>query len=180
MPIKQFVKKENNIYEIIVTEKNNNFIFEQVQINSNSENIIFHTAENNKNSFFEIPFVENGILAEVCEIMHSAKSMFLAIDYGFMQSPDTSTLQGIFDGKKTTNILENIGNTDITHLVDFALMQEFFAKNNINATVSTQGEFLVENGILNLINSKNRDGIARLIDSEQMGELFQVLIAKSF
>ncbi len=180
LPIKQFVKQENNIYEIIVTEKSNNFTFEQVPINANNKKTIFNVAKNNQNTFFEIPFVESGILSEICEIMHGAKSIFLAIDYGFTQSPDTSTLQGIFEGKKTTNILENIGNTDITHLVDFNLMREFFAANKIEASISTQGEFLVENGILNLINPKNRDGIARLIDSEQMGEIFQVLIAKSF
>lgn len=179
LPIKQFVKKENNIYEIIVTEKNKKFIFEQIKINSD-DNKIHELLKNGESEFIEMPMVGFGILAEVCEIMNGAKSMFFAADYGFTQKPNTSTLQGIFNGEKAESILENVGNADITHLVDFNLMQAFFEKNNINSQVITQGEFLVENGILNLINSKNRDGIARLIDSEQMGELFKVLIAKSF
>ena len=177
LPIRQFIKKENDFFEIIVTEKNNSFIFEKIKIGAENIPDFF---QNSKNDFFEIPFVEFGILHEVFEIMRNAKSIFLTADYGFLQSPNTSTLQGIFNGEKTNNILENSGNADITHLVDFNLMQLLFAENKIKSQIFTQREFLVNNGIMNLINGENSDGIERLISPKKMGELFKVLIAKSF
>jgi len=180
LPIKQFIKKENDFFEIIVAEKNNSFIFEQIKINSENMKLITNYLQNIKNDFFEIPLIEFNILQEIADIMQNSKSFFLTADYGYLENPNTSTLQGIFNGKKTSNILENAGNADITHLVDFNLMKSFFAQNKIESQIFTQREFLIQNGILNLINEKNSDGIERLVSSEKMGELFKVLIAKSF
>ena len=180
IPIKQFIKKENDFFEIIITEKNNSFIFEQIKINSENIKLISSYFEDGKNDFFEMPLVEFNILQEIADIMKNSKSIFLTADYGFLQRPNASTLQGIFNGKKTNNILENAGNADITHLVDFNLMKSFFTENKIKSQILTQREFLIQNGIMNLINGENSNGINRLISSDQMGTLFKVLIAKSF
>jgi len=180
LPIKQFIKKENDFFEIIVTEKNNSFTFEQIKINSENTKLIPNYFQNSKNDFFEIPLIEFSILQEVVEMMQNSKSIFLTADYGFLENPNTSTLQGILNGKKTSNILENAGNADITHLVDFNLMKSFFVQNKMESQIFTQREFLLQNGILNLINEKNSDGIERLISLEKMGELFKVLVATSF
>ena len=177
LPIKQFIKNENNIFEIIVTEKNNKFIFEKIVINAEILKLIPVDGENN---FFEIPYTGINILEDIISIMKNTKSIFLTADYGYTKNPNTSTLQGIFNGKKNANILENVGNADITHLMNFTLFHSFFQKSGMNANIFSQGEFLVEQGIKNLITSQNYDGIQKLISFDEMGKLFNILIAQSF
>ena len=112
--------------------------------------------------------------------MKNNKSIFLTFDYGFFEEQNISTLQGIFNGSKITNILENVGEMDITHLVNFAIFSDFFQKNNFQVQLQTQKEFLVQNGIKELVIPENQEGILRLIDESQMGELFKALIVNTF
>ncbi len=183
LPIKQFIKNEDDFCEIVVTTKNNSsndFIYEQIKINSDNIELIPKYFQNNKNDFFEIPLTTIEILNNIVDIMNNSRSIFLTADYGFMENPNTSTLQGIYEGRKIKDILKNVGNADITHLVNFPLFQSLFAKNNIRSEIFKQGVFLVEHGIKSLITPENLIGIERLIAPEKMGDLFKVLIAKSF
>ena len=85
----------------------------------------------------------------------------------------------MFNGKKNANILENIGETDITHLVNFDLFKNIFEKNKLNCELKMQREFLMENGVEILINAENKDGILRIIGENQMGELFKILYCEN-
>ena len=100
------------------------------------------------------------------------------------------TLQAI-NNHKYSNVLENIGNSDITYNISFNLFQKLIKQfHNLNSVVTNQKKFLTSMGILqraeiisqNIPFSKKTDlfyRIRRLIDEKQMGELFKVMLIKN-
>lgn len=177
IPIKQFVVHNNEFFEIIVTEKNNKLIFSKIKINPNLfPEKYFKITEN---AIMEFPAVGLNIVNKIINIMKNHPSLFITFDYGFCENKYQSTLQGIHCGQKTTEILENIGDTDITHLVNFPLIAEEFSLCGFNPKIETQRNFLIGHGIESLVTETNRAGINRLIDGDLMGETFKVLTADS-
>ena len=99
------------------------------------------------------------------------------------------TLQAI-KNHKYSNILENIGDSDITHNINFNLFKRFIDQfDDLNSIINNQKKFLTSMGIIkraeiiskNLPFSKKSDlfyRIRRLIDEKQMGELFKVMLIK--
>lgn len=178
LPIKQFIFNKNDFLEIIITEENNKLLLSKIKINPDS--FLKKYFENEiiiENAIIELPIFGLNIINEVITIMKHSPSLFITFDYGFLDSKYQSTLQGIYHGKKTTSILENIGDTDITHLVNFSLIAQPFKTNRFNIKIETQRDFLLSQGITSLITENNQAGINRLIDIDQMGHLFKVLTA---
>ena len=101
------------------------------------------------------------------------------------------TLQAL-NKHKYSNILENIGDSDITYNINFNLFQKFINQfNDLDSVITNQKKFLTSMGILqraeiiskNIPFSKKTDlfyRIRRLIDEKQMGELFKVMLIKQF
>ena len=101
-----------------------------------------------------------------------------------------NTVQAI-SNHKFANILENIGNTDITHNISFDLFKRFTKKmDGLTNNLTTQKEFLLKMGIKERaeIISKNQNfskktdiyyRLKRLIDEKQMGSLFKVMLIKN-
>ena len=100
------------------------------------------------------------------------------------------TLQAI-NNHKYSNVLENVGNTDITYNINFNLFRKFTNQfQNLNSIITSQKKFLTSMGILqraeivskNIPFSKKSDlfyRIRRLIDKKQMGKLFKVMLIKN-
>ena len=100
------------------------------------------------------------------------------------------TLQAI-NNHKYSNVLENIGDSDITYSINFNILQKFINQfHNLNSIITTQKKFLTSMGILqraeiiskNIPFSKKTDlfyRVRRLIDEKQMGELFKVMLIKN-
>ena len=92
---------------------------------------------------------------------------------------------------KFANILDNIGDVDITHNINFNLLKEFTKKlKGLDSNLTTQKEFLLKIGIKQRaeILSKNRSFLEkadifyrldRLINEKQMGSLFKVMMIKN-
>ena len=111
------------------------------------------------------------------------------IDYGYADSKMHETLQAV-NNHKYSNILENIGDSDITYNINFQLFEKFLNKFKVIDTIFTnQKKFLTSMGILqraeiiskNIAFSKKADlfyRVRRLIDEKQMGELFKVMLIK--
>lgn len=181
LPIKQFIFENGKFYEIVIIKKNHEFIFSKIEINNNVIlNNYFNLKNIPNNAIIELPITGINILESIIHFSKNNKLIFMTFDYGFIKNNFQNTLQGIFQNKKTNNILENIGDADITHLVNFELFKNILAKHQINTKIQTQQEFLMENGIINLIHTKNKDGINRILDKNQMGELFKVLYFNNF
>ena len=99
------------------------------------------------------------------------------------------TLQAI-NNHKHSNVLEDIGDSDITYNINFNLFKKFVKQfSDLNSIISNQKKFLTSMGILqraemvseNIPFSKKTDlfyRIRRLIDEKQMGELFKVMLIK--
>jgi NADH dehydrogenase [ubiquinone] 1 alpha subcomplex assembly factor 7 len=99
------------------------------------------------------------------------------------------TLQAI-KNHKYSNILENIGETDITYNINFDLFKKFTNQfDELSSIISNHKKFLTSMGIVqraeiiskNLTFSEKSDlfyRIRRLIDEKQMGELFKVMLIK--
>ena len=113
----------------------------------------------------------------------------LIIDYGYTDSKMHETLQAI-KNHKYSNILENIGDSDITYNINFHSFERFINQfKEVNSIFTNQKEFLTRMGIIqraeiiskNIPFSKKTDlfyRIRRLIDKKQMGELFKVMLIK--
>ena len=101
-----------------------------------------------------------------------------------------NTLQSV-SNHKFANILENIGNVDITHRINFKLFENFTKKiGGLTNILTTQKKFLINMGIKQRaeIISRNESFLKkadiyyrlnRLIDEKQMGNLFKVMFIKN-
>ena len=93
------------------------------------------------------------------------------------------------DNKKisTETMLKNLGKADITSLVNFNLLKEYFLKNKLKVKkIVTQRFFLERMGIIEraqilekkMTNKQQKymeDTLARLLEKKQMGSLFKVI-----
>ena len=101
----------------------------------------------------------------------------------------TTTLKSI-SNHKHSNVLENIGKSDITHNINFYLFKKIIDQlGGLKDLITTQGSFLVKLGIKNRaeIISRNQSfskkadiyyRLKRLIDEKEMGNLFKVMFIK--
>jgi cyclopropane-fatty-acyl-phospholipid synthase len=128
-------------------------------------------------------------LQNICEIINKNNGGMLIIDYGYLSSKMHETLQAV-NNHKYSNILEEIGNSDITYNINFNLFKQFINRfENLNSIINNQKKFLTSMGILqraeiiseNIPFSKKTDlfyRVRRLIDENQMGNLFKVMLIK--
>ncbi|QOD37868.1 class I SAM-dependent methyltransferase [Candidatus Wolbachia massiliensis] len=135
----------------------------------------------------------NGAVVEVCsagiEILrklekkiHNNKGVALIIDYGYVYPSYKSTLQAVKQ-HKYANFLENVGNSDITALVNFQALRD--SLDNIDCEILTQREFLYLFGIKErtqaLMENANDEQKNRIFSeflrlTENMGTLFKAML----
>ena len=126
----------------------------------------------------------------IANIIEKNEGGILIIDYGYLNQKMQDTLQAV-NNHKYSNILENIGNSDITYNINFNLFKRFISQfDNLNSLISNQKKFLTSMGILQRAEIVSKDiefskktdlfyRIRRLIDEKQMGELFKVMLIKT-
>tara|TARA_S200000501_G_scaffold169173_1_gene159341 strand:+ start:559 stop:1623 length:1065 start_codon:yes stop_codon:yes gene_type:complete len=192
VPIKQFVRKKNILFEKNYFLNKDNDISEILKKASNKEVLLIKKFKTLKNlNFIEFPKLGLKELNKITKKISKLNGGLLLIDYGYMISNNKSTLQSVMKHKKN-NLLENLGKADITSLVNFNLLKEFLIKNNLKVKkIVTQKFFLEKMGIIeraNDISKKMSFGeqsnlylrIKRLLDSKFMGNLFKVIFAYKF
>ena len=188
--IKQFRKKQNSWYEKFVNLENKNkaFFFEKkVDIKKIEEKIKFNISENQ--NFIEYSELCFKYLKKISKIIKKNDGGLLLIDYGYIDGNMENTLHAV-SNHKIANILKNIGNSDITHNLNFKFFQNFIKQmGGLSVNLTTQEKFLIKLGIKERaeIISKNKDflkkadiyyRLQRLIDQKQMGNLFKVMLIK--
>ncbi len=122
------------------------------------------------------------IIAKLLSNYHGAS---LIVDYGYLKLPKVSSLQAVYKHTKLSSIFTNLGDCDLSAMVDFISLQNTFNRfSTLKSSISTQRDFLLKYGIVDRANylSKltfNKEAINRqldrLISNEHMGELFKVL-----
>lgn len=187
LPIKQFKRKKNTWFERkIKVKKKKKFRIIEVQSNiSNLNKKLGFNFSSNQN-FIEYSPLEVNILKKIAQKINNKKGGLLIIDYGFFEDNMKNTLQSLYK-HKSNNFLMNIGEADITHHVNFNLIEKLAKKNKLQVSLKTnQKKFLVSLGIKyraeqiakNLPFSKKADifyRLDRLINENKMGNLFKVI-----
>ena len=189
--IKQFKKKKNIWFEKFVNLENKKkaFFFEKkTDIKKIEEKIKFKISKNQ--NFIEYSELGLNYLEIILKIIENNTGGLLLIDYGYNEKKMKNTLQAV-SNHKFAKILDNIGNIDITHKINFNLFKMFTKKfENLNSYLTSQREFLSKIGIKHRaeIISKNQSFLKkadiyyrlnRLIDEKQMGNLFKVMLIKN-
>ena len=191
IPIKQFFKRKEGWVERFVELKNKKkatFKEQKANIKKLEQNLNFEISKNQNIIEYSPKAFE--YLKIICDKIQREDGGILIIDYGYLNSEMHDTLQAI-NNHKYSNVLENIGNSDITYNISFNLFQKLIKQfHNLNSVVTNQKKFLTSMGILqraeiiskNIPFSKKTDlfyRIRRLIDKNQMGELFKVMLIKN-
>ena len=188
LPIKQFLKKNNNWYEKYIVNKDESLKFFEKKVNKDFLEKLIKQKLSKHQKFIEYSPLANKKLDIISKIIKKQNGGLLIIDYGYEDKKMFDTLQSV-KNHKNNNLLENIYKADITHLINFDFYKKKIRNLKIDSVnLTTQREFLIKMGILeraeiiskNMPFSKKSDiyfRIKRLIDKKQMGTLFKVLFA---
>ena len=191
IPIKQFLKDGEYWYERFIkisVNKDYSFVKKKIDIKNLEKKVNFKISD--KQRFIEYSPLGFKYLKQISRIIKKNKGGLLIIDYGYYAEKMKNTLQAIHK-KKHSKILENIGKSDITHNINFYLIDKF-VKNlkKLDVNFTSQKKFLGNLGICQRaeIISKNKSftektdifyRLKRLMDENQMGELFKVMLIKN-
>jgi len=186
-PIHQFIKTKLGWQERLVANQNNELVFIAENFNSIKNEMVqklFLTASKKvlakEFDIFEYSFVAINFMQELSRTLQKQGGIALIIDYGYEDLPLKSTLQAL-KNHQYQNVLQNVGECDITSLVNFDALQNCAKKFNLSTSLTTQRNFLqnlkIEKKQENFAkNSKEYQAISRLVDADKMGELFKCLI----
>ena len=190
IPIKQFSNINNELFEKYYSVKDNVDIIEKF-VRGNKKDVaqIMTFATLKKLKFIEFP--KKGLieLNPIIKKINKLSGGILLIDYGYLNSNNLNTIQAVMGNKKISaeKMLKNLGKADITSLVNFNLLKEYFLKNNLKVKkVVTQRFFLKRMGIIEraqilqkkMTNEKQeymKETLSRLLEEKQMGSLFKVI-----
>ena len=192
IPIKQFKKIKNNIFEKYYKLEKNKNIKEIFNRASPASVKIIKSYKSLKNlKFIEFPQFGLQELKKINKKISKLGGCILMIDYGYLKPNNQNTLQSVMKHKKN-RLLDNLGKADITAHVNFALLSEFFKKDGLKVkNVITQKQFLERMGILeraqimsNKMKFREQSDLylrlKRLLGSNYMGDLFKVIMAYKF
>ena len=144
----------------------------------------FRTLDNLK--FIEFPKLGLDELKMMIKKISKLEGGLMLIDYGYLISQNQNTLQSLLKHKKN-NLLDNLGKADITSLVNFNLLNEYFLMNNLKVKkIVSQKFFLEKMGIIERANYLSQNmkfkeqsnlyyRLKRLLDVKLMGNLFKVI-----
>ena len=189
IPIKQFKYEKGILFEKYYMLDQNNKI-KTVFKKASKENITNINSYKSLKSLKFIEFPKYGLeeLKKIVKKILETSGCLLMIDYGYLKPLNQNSLQSVINHKKNY-LLNNLGKADVTSLVNFKLLNEFFLKNNLKIKkILPQQRFLKNMGIIEraeLISKKMkfRDQsnmylkLKRLLSPKLMGELFKVSLA---
>ena len=190
LPIKQFFKRNESWVERFVNlkdKKNAEFNEQPINIKYIDKDLGFEISKDQ--DIIEYSPSSFEYLKDISNLIKKNDGGILIIDYGYLNFKMKETLQAI-KNHKHSNILEDIGDSDITYNINFNLFERFIDQfDDLNFIITNQKKFLTSMGIIqraeiiseNIPFSKKSDlfyRIRRLIDEKQMGELFKVMLIK--
>ena len=192
VPIKQFTFYKKDLFEkyyIINKQTGLNETYRKASLKDTEAIKSFKTFKNLK--FIEYPKKGFYELDKIIEIISKLNGGIMLIDYGFLNQVNKSTLQTVMKNKKMNmnSLFKNLGRADITYLVNFSLLKEFFLKKKLKVKkIVSQKFFLEKMGIIQRakilekkMTQKQKEYMSstliRLLHKDLMGELFKVIYA---
>ena len=188
LPIKQFFKINNKWIERYVKfdkKSNKSFININTSIKKIEKKLGFKVSNNQK--IIEYSPLALKYLKTISKKINNKKGALLIIDYGYLEDSMKDTLLSI-KKHKITDIFKEFGNSDITYNLNFKLFKKITNFLELKCQgITTQRNFLLNLGIQqraeiisrNLTFSRKADiyyRLKRLIDKNQMGDLFKVML----
>jgi len=187
IPVKQFSRKNNLLMEKYYSLNKKNKIDEIYKKASGKDVSQIKNFKILKNlKFVEFPKLGLDELNKIIKKVSKLEGGLLLIDYGYLTLRNKNTLQSLVKHKRN-KLLDNLGKADITSLVNFNLLNEYFIKNNLKVKkVVTQKFFLEKMGIIERANDLSKKmnfkeqsnlylRLKRLLDRKLMGNLFKVI-----
>ena len=189
IPIKQFERKNNFLFERYIKLDNKNkikIILKKISKTNYKELNKYKHIKNAK--FIEYPKKGFDELKWITKKIKDLGGGIMLIDYGYTHPENKDTLQSVKSHKKN-KLFSNIGEADITSLVNFSLLKDYFINKNFNVNnIVSQSFFLKRLGILERaeiltkkMNFREKSDLylrlQRLLDPKYMGELFKVFFA---
>ena len=188
-PINQFVLSDKYFKEVCVNYKNKKLIFSHQRTNLSralDKKTLNHIRVND---ILEINFESRKFIEKLSRFIKENNGGAIFFDYGYTFNHG-DTFQAVKDSK-FVNPLDDPGNADLTAHVDFNDLYHQ-AKNSLVSVwgPDTQGTFLKKMGAIERLNALEsisddktkqelRNGLDRLINTDEMGELFKVLAITS-
>jgi len=189
LPIRQFVRKPDGWHErqIGLVEGKRAFGLSPTPIPAEAMPEAVAKAE--FDTMLEVCFGAAEVTTQLAKVIYRQGGSLLAIDYGYGHTQTGDTLQGVRN-HAYADVLEAPGETDISAHVDFGALANVARKAGLaTQPLATQGEFLTRLGIgeraaaLARANPGSAADIeaarARLVNVDQMGNLFKVFCAHS-
>ena len=188
LPIKQFLKKNGEWFEYYIDLSNKNSPrFKKIKsdINKIEKKIGIKISKNQK--FIEYSPLCFSYLKKISKHIKKENGGLLILDYGYLENKMRNTLQAIKKHRQI-NIFSNFAEADITYNININLIKKIINKFKLKSQgITTQRDFLIKLGIKeraeiiskNLPFSKKSDiyfRLKRLIDKNEMGELFKVML----
>ena len=186
LPIKHLTKIKTDWYEKYVEILQNKGKFRQKKIDINKYKKDLFSEIIKKQKFIEYSPLSLKYLRDIGKIINTNDGGLLLFDYGYSENKFKDTLQAI-QNHKYANILDNIGNRDITYNLNFYFLKKFIQSlKKLKSIYINQRNFLLNMGIMQraeiiskkLQFSKKADlfyRVGRLIDEDKMGSLFKVM-----
>ena len=194
IPIKQFAFNDKKVLEkcYIVNEKDLFVSYKKASLKDISFIKSSNILKNQK--FIEYPKLGFRELNKIIKKIKDLSGGIILIDYGYLKPFNGNTIQAVKKNKKIkmNDLYKHIGEVDITYLVNFNLLKEFFKKNNLKVkNIVSQKFFLETMGIIerakiiekNMSDQQKKDmffTLKRLLDRNSMGELFKVIFAYNY
>lgn len=189
LPIRQFQRRGQHWHERLIGLHQNNLAFGLAQDPTPDTLFPDTIRDATDNEIFELPVTSDQNLMALCQAMEGEPSAALIIDYGYDRTQTGDTFQAV-KAHQYTNPLEAPGSADLTSHVNFDRLAAHAIHQGITAhKLMTQGDFLTKMGIIERreqLTQANPDtgqsiatDVARLIDPDQMGTLFKVLMLSS-
>ncbi|MBO6718775.1 MAG: class I SAM-dependent methyltransferase [Rhizobiaceae bacterium] len=190
VPIRQFVKTAQGWRERVVgLGKQEELVFLAGASGIDTALLPPDAATAGEGAIVELAPVREAMMEAICARVAGSGGAGLFIDYGYLEPAVGDTLQALRE-HKYDDVLAHPGEADITAHVDFARLRAVAERYDLQAELTSQGKFLLDQGLLERAGRLGaaldeagrqtiREAVERLAAPDQMGELFKVLAVTS-
>ena len=145
LPVKQFFKINNEWLEryVDITDKKNlKFVNKKTNIKKFEKKIGFKISKNQK--IIEFAPLAMKLIKQISKKLINNNGGLLIIDYGYLNNSMMDSLQAV-KNHKNVNILNHYGSSDITHRVNFKMIENISKYLNLRSQgTNTQRNFFIK------------------------------------
>ena len=187
LPTNQFQYKKQKWHEVIFTLQNNKITL-GYQALQTINNYNFLPLLPKEYDFYEYSLDTINIFTALVNVVLKNTGAMLTIDYGYNEINKTNTIRGFSKHNvlDINEIIQHIGNVDITYNVNFYELCKILQQQNIQYSINTQKQFLENMGLdhrakillanMTEAEQNNLYSVLNLLTNEnEMGNKFKVL-----